>query len=1765
MATSISPGDFDHVDGQLRGGVAAINATTGQLVAGFHPNGGSAKSVLATASAIYVGSGQLRSFQLNGAATPGWFSPTAIIDGSIRAHMTLPQFRDIAIQGSTLVVACQCDSLTDAVATRNVKAVVEINAATGHWVNWVPAGLDVGSAGFGITVFVHAFPGTGTPTVYLAAGGSDFTAAWDFNTGSNKFKQDTSGSSQTIVWYQGYLVVGGHFNWTLKAGHNGSCQDNADPNPTDCWHTPKLVALDATLGHPMLDNTGNPWNPVVCCKYNGIWALLVGNDGSTLHVGGEFTRAGGTWVDSPLPDPHGLNWHQSGGTTQQFYARFGGPVSNTQTLSLQKTSTAGATGTVTSNPAGINCNTACSGTSADFTTGTNVTLTATASVGNTFLGWSSSDAGFTCTGTGPCTVNMNIARTVTANFAGVTFQLSVTKTGSAAGIASVTSDVGGINCGATCSALIQQSTVVTLTATAGANSQFTGWSGAGCSGTGTCVVTMDAAKSVSANFDSTLASVTVTKATSTTGQGTVTSNPAGISCANACPSQSASFSSPTVTLSQVPKAADAFAGWTSSDPGFSCLGLGDCTVTMDMSRNVVAHFDDAKNVKLSTIGTGVGTVTSDPAIMNCTAPVPSGTTCDQGFAENSAVTLTAAADANSVFTGWSTTGSGSTAVSCTGTAPCSFNMGIAQKQVTATFQPAFPLTVTPAGFGSGTVTSNPAGINCGLTCTANFASGSNVILSAVADASSSTFAGWSGGLCSGTGTCAVPMTQVRNITATFALIQHPLTVHVSGHGTVTTNPGSAIDCVGPTPDPGTCNANFDHGTDVGLIETPDANWAFSGWSGDCTIDPCVVNMTTARDVTATFEQISRTVTAHVAGSGTGEVTSTPAGIACPDDCGDGFGAGNSVTLTQVADAGSIFTGWSGDCTGTGACNLTIDGPKDVTATFELAHHLTVTTDGGTGTGTVTSNVGGISCPSTCTSTARAHNTTVTLTATPDPGDAFAGWSGDGGCTGTALACDVLMDNDHTVTAAFEMAVDLTVDPNGGTGGGTVTTPPNNEIDCPSTCTGGFAENGSATLHAVADANSVFTGWSGDTDGGCLNTSDCTVTMDQSRTITATFQPAEPLTLTPAGSGGGTVTSNPAGISCGPMCGPTNFLSGISVTLSAVSDPNSTFTGWSGDTGGGCLDTGDCTVTMDQARTITATFEPIQWQLSVTTTGGTGTGTVTSTPVGISCGVTCAASFQQGTLVSLNETPDANMAFAGWSGACTGNGVCSVPMSADMGVTATFNSIPHTLTVTKSGTGTGTVTSTPVGISCGVTCAASFQQGTLVSLNETPDANMAFAGWSGACTGNGVCSVPMSADMGVTATFNSIPHTLTVTKSGTGTGTVTSTPVGISCGVTCAASFQQGTLVSLNETPDANMAFAGWSGACTGNGVCSVPMSADMGVTATFNSIPHTLTVTKSGTGTGTVTSTPVGISCGVTCAASFQQGTLVSLNETPDANMAFAGWSGACTGNGVCSVPMSADMGVTATFNSAPNITLKDADPAVAYNGWFGITDNAASGGFYRMSKVTNDSATWKSPATTSITWVTRTGPDQGKASVTIDGVNKGTVDLYSAAPAASNKVYPGLASKVHTIVIKVLGTKNASSTATNVRLDAFIVGATTTQESDTKIQYDTWKSTAQAAATDGTYRSTTNNKATVTVTFTGTSIDWQTTKGKAYGKASVKIDGVAKGTFDMYQAATAWQSPISFTGLSAGPHTMVIQVLGQKNASATSNKVVVDGFIVHA
>lgn len=80
-------------------------------------------------------------------------------------------------------------------------------------------------------------------------------------------------------------------------------------------------------------------------------------------------------------------------------------------------------------------------------------------------------------------------------------------------------------------------------------------------------------------------------------------------------------------------------------------------------------------------------------------------------------------------------------------------------------------------------------------------------------------------------------------------------------------------------------------------------------------------------------------------------------------------------------------------------------------------------------------------------------------------------------------------------------------------------------------------------------------------------------------------------------------------------------------------------------------------------------------------------------------------------------------------------------------------------------------------------------------------------------------VPLGAE--IKSSFREIATSLLVTKAGSGSGTVTSAPAGIDCGATCTAAFQEESTVSLTPAAAAGSSFAGWSGACSGTGACTV--------------------------------------------------------------------------------------------------------------------------------------------------------------------------------------------------------------------------------------------------------------------------------------------------------------------------------------------------------
>jgi hypothetical protein len=158
----------------------------------------------------------------------------------------------------------------------------------------------------------------------------------------------------------------------------------------------------------------------------------------------------------------------------------------------------------------------------------------------------------------------------------------------------------------------------------------------------------------------------------------------------------------------------------------------------------------------------------------------------------------------------------------------------------------------------------------------------------------------------------------------------------------------------------------------------------------------------------------------LAGTGHGTVTGT--GISCPPSCNSAFPTGNPITLTATPSPGSGFAGWSGSCTGTGTCSVTMDSPRSVTAVFTAngtGPHVTLSVSiGGLGRGRVTGP--GIACPDVC-AVSIAPDAVVPLRETPAKGATFGGWGGAAHPCKQRTTCVVTMQGSEEVKASFTTA------------------------------------------------------------------------------------------------------------------------------------------------------------------------------------------------------------------------------------------------------------------------------------------------------------------------------------------------------------------------------------------------------------------------------------------------------------------------------------------------------------------------------------------------------------------------------------------------------------------------------------------------------------------------------------------------------------------------------------------------------------------------
>jgi alpha-tubulin suppressor-like RCC1 family protein len=881
---------------------------------------------------------------------------------------------------------------------------------------------------------------------------------------------------------------------------------------------------------------------------------------------------------------------------------------------------------------------------------------------------------------------------------------------------------GGIDCtpasSAGCWASFPAGSQVTLTATADPGSRFLGWSEACTNTEGDCLVTVDGDTSVLAIFEPELASSYELELWfAGSGYGTLWTDHMGCSHVPGSGGFCLDTAAPgeTLTIEAAPDANMHFTGWSGA-----CHGTApSCAVLMDGPKSVSGTFEPGPTYALTVRASGGngGTVTGPYGIHPMSVgPVVSWTVHVPVTAPATSVTLTAAPAPGSFISSWS----GCTTVSAdkrTCTVPMSY-----AKTVSVAFQPThYVVTARTAGTAKGTISSSdtePA-ISCPSSSSpyaAVAANGSTVTLIATPD-EDAIVTGWTGctSFSADKRICTATMTMARTLVATFQPARYPVTARTTGlygaaQGTITsagTDP--AIACAANM---GTCVSSAPNGATVTLTADVPAGSLLASWTGCTSVSAdkrtCTVSMTSAKTVTATYQKTGYVLTAKTAalyGAVQGTITSsgTDPAIAClanTGTCGGTAPNGATVTLTADVPAGSVIGSWTGCGTASAdkrTCTVSMTSAKTVTANYQKAGYvLTAKTAGlyGATQGTITSTgtdpvIACVANTGTCSGTA-ANGATVTLTADVPAGSLLASWTGCNTVSADKLTCTVTMTGAKTVTVNYQKAgYVLTAKTAGlyGAAQGIITSAGTEPAIACAANTGvcsGTAPNG-ATVTLVADvpASSLLTGWT-----GCATVSAdkriCTVAMTAAKTVTASYQSTTYL-VTARTSGTGIGRIETADTEPDLLCGMGTGIwmctgaapNGATVTLRAIPEPGSFVSAWSGCSAVSA-DKTECTVAMTMARSVTATFTPTVYPITVRT-AGTGRGTVSTldTEPDLACTAnagTCSGTAPTGSTVTLTAAPEGGSVVSGWTG-CTSvsadKATCTVGMTTSRYVTATF--------------------------------------------------------------------------------------------------------------------------------------------------------------------------------------------------------------------------------------------------------------------------------------------------------------------------------------------------------------------------------------------------------------------------------------------------------------------------------------------------------------
>ena len=764
-----------------------------------------------------------------------------------------------------------------------------------------------------------------------------------------------------------------------------------------------------------------------------------------------------------------------------------------------------------------------------------------------------------------------------------------------------------------------------------------------------------------------------------------------------------------VTLTPTPTTGWSFSSWSGS-----CTGSGACVVTVDENESVTATFTQDHYIL---------TVTSLHGVVS---RVPNQATYTYG---QTVVLTMGTVELGWTFTGWSGGG-------CTGIAPCTVTMN-GDITVTASFtqiEYSLAINILPNTDG-GMVTKNPD--------KATYHYGEVVQLTAY-PASGWHFGNWSGGVIGSDNPTSITIDGNKSVTATFVQEEYDLTITVVGNGHVD------INYQGP----------YHYHDIVIMTAVPDTGWVFFEWSGARTgpNNPMSVTINADTFVTATFNPIPYTFSTSVVGQGT--VSKDPEKST--------YIYGDVVTVTPTPAVGWSFSSWSGSCTGTGACVVTVDGNETVEATFtgsNWSENWDAYANGQQMHG-VNGWQGWDNNPAAgaLVSDVQSHSSTnaIDISGATDLVHKYAGYTSGKWIytawqyipTNFSGTTYFIMLNQYNDGGPYNWSVEVKLDSgtnqisNDGPAGGVLPIIRDSwvairvEIDLTND-----------VLTFIYGDQQLFTGtWTGGmSSAGALNIAALDLYANGASPVyydDLSLKPAQVLTTSVIGSG--TITRDP---------NQNWYASGEMVDLTAVQVTGWHFVEWTG----ACLGTIEttCSVTMDADKTVGAMFAIDTYALNVTIVGS---GTVSKDPN--------EETYTLGTTVTLTPIAASGETFIGWSGdnggelVDIGGGSWTIVMNAAKSVTANFTQTTYALTVTIAPPGGGMVGLNPEN--------GPYANGTTVTLTPVATVGYAFSSWSGDNAGElvdigaGSWTIVMNAAKSVTATFTedlnlTLPQNLILTE------------------------------------------------------------------------------------------------------------------------------------------------------------------------------------------------------------------------------------------------------------------------------------------------------------------------------------------------------------------------------------------------------------------